>query len=218
MPNSLDLFFKTQEKVKTKMIISTPTEKINEDLFVKREDLACPPPGPPFGKVRGLYPVLQKLKRKGVTTVSYMDTSISMAGWGVSYFAKELGMKSIIFYPEYKEFKHNQEEYIKKWHEFGAEVYPLDKPNRQQINWYRARKKLLDISPNAVLLPQGLPFQETVESVSSEVAKNWVIFDKMKSVTVSVGSGVMLSGIVKGLSEVGLSPMYMVSLLHPKVK
>ena len=67
------------------MIQNTPIKKYKVDgheIIVKREDLACLPPGPPFAKVRGLYPVLQKLKEKGVKIFGYMDTSISMAGWG----------------------------------------------------------------------------------------------------------------------------------------
>lgn len=220
MVKSVDLFFTPNQKEtvieNTNLIVSTPIEQINENFFVKREDLACPFPGPPFGKVRGLYPVLQKLKQEGIETVSYTDTSISMAGWGVSYFCKELGLKSVIFYPKYKEFRHNQEEYIKKWHEFGAEVIPLDKPNRQMINFYRARKILTEMYPNSIMLPQGLPFEETVENVANEIIKDEKSYKNIKSIVVSVGSGVMIAGIIKGICSLGLTPSIIGVFVAPK--
>lgn len=188
------------------LIVSTPIEKICDDIYVKREDLSCPPPGPPFGKVRGLYPVLSKLKNEGIKIVSYMDTSISMAGWGVSYFCKELELKSVIFYPKYKEFRHNQEKYIEKWSEFGAEIIPLDKPNMQSINYYRAKKILTEKYPNSIILPQGLPFNETIDNVSDEIKKDFESYNNIKSVVVSVGSGIMCVGILRGLSSLGLLP------------
>lgn len=220
MSKTVDVFFSQKKKLveTNNIIVSTPIEQITSELFVKREDLACPPPGPPFGKVRGLYPVLQKLKEKGVEVVSYMDTSISMAGWGVSYFAKQLRMKAVIFYPQYKEFRHNQEEYIKKWHEFGAEVIPLDKPNRQQINWYRAKKILDQKYPYSELLPQGLPFEETIENVVDEIKKDYDKMIHFECVMVSVGSGIMLSGIVKGFESIGYRPEIYGIFVAPKNK
>lgn len=206
MTKGVELFFGKKNVDSTNLIISTPIEKINEDLYVKREDLACPTPGPPFGKVRGLYPVLSKLKNKGVKVVSYMDTSISMAGWGVSYFCRELGLKAVIFYPKYKELRHNQEEYIEKWKGFGAEVIPLDKPNRQSINYYRAKKILTEMYPDSIILPQGLPFNETIDNVAEEIKKDMESYKDIKSIVVSVGSGVMCAGILLGASLSGLSP------------
>ena len=197
------------------LIVSTPIEKIG-DIFVKREDMACPSPGPPFGKVRGLFPVLKKLKQKGYKVISYTDTSISMAGWGISYFCKKLDLKSVIFYPQYKELRHNQEEYIKKWETFGAEIIPLDKPNRQSINFHRAKKRFMDLYKDGIMLPQGLPFEETMENVAEEISKDPKSYEKIKSIVVSVGSGVMLSGIIRGISSLGLSPDIIGIFVAPK--
>lgn len=191
------------------MIQNTPIEKYQvkeRDIYVKREDLACLPPGPPFAKVRGLLPVLEELKADGIKTIGYMDTSISMAGWGISYFCKQLGMKAVLYYPQYKDgFKHNQELHLSKWKEFGAEILPIEKPNRMQINFYRARKHLEAKYSKTKMLPLGLTFQETVEKVSKQV----IISDRdlLKGTIVScVGSGAMLAGVLKGCHQVGDRP------------
>ena len=185
------------------MIQSTPIQEYKigaSKIFVKREDLACLPPGPPFAKVRGLYPVLQKLKKEGITTFGYMETSISMAGWGLSYFCKKMGLKAVIFYPLYKDGeKDNQLFQFEKWRQFGAEIYPLEKPNRLMINWYRARSLLKNKYLNAVMLPQGLPFEETVQNVTEEMMKDSEIFQAVKTIVACAGSGTMLAGILRGM-------------------
>jgi len=192
----------------------TPVEEYRVNthcVFVKREDLAVVyndsrlpslPFPPPFAKVRGLYEVLIKLKQRGVQTVSYMDTSVSMAGWGISYFCHFLGMKSVIYYPLYKEgLKGEIEKYSKICRECGAEVIFLERPNRQKINFYRA-KKLLKLSyPEGVILSQGLPFDETVEAVSRQAS----LLPKTVlggTIVINVGSGTMLAGVLKGLCKV----------------
>ncbi|MBU0777754.1 PLP-dependent lyase/thiolase [Patescibacteria group bacterium] len=179
------------------MIYNTPIEKYlieGQEIYVKREDLACLPPGPPFAKVRGLYPVLRRLKKEGIKTVGYMETSISMAGWGISYFCKNLGMKAVIFMPQYKDgLRYNQEFQINKWEKFGAEIIPIEKPSRMFINFYRARKILSEKYPSSMMLPQGMPFEETVREVSIQASH---ISSYYKSIICCIGSGAMIAGIL----------------------
>lgn len=208
------------------MIQNTPIQEYKigrSKVFVKREDLACLPPGPPFAKVRGLYPTLQKLKKEGITIVSYIETSISMAGWGVSYFCKKMGLKAVIFYPKYKNGERdNQLFQFEKWKEFDAEVIPLEKPNRLMINWYRARKLLKNKYPDAIMLPQGLPFEETVQNVAEEVIRDYKIFQNIKTIIICAGSGVMCAGVLKGimlineLYSIRLTPNIFGILISPK--
>jgi len=183
------------------MICNTPVEKHlieGQEIYVKREDLSCLSPGPPFAKVRGLYPVLEKLKREGIKVVGYTETSISMAGWGISYFCKSLGMKSVIFMPRYKDgLRHNQEFQISKWREFEAEIIPIEKPNRMAINFYRARKILTERYASSVMLSQGLPFEETVQEVSIQASS---ISSHFKTIISCIGSGAMIAGILRDLS------------------
>lgn len=167
--------------------------------FVKREDLACKRPGPPFAKVRGLYPVLLNLQKEGVTTVAYMDTAISMAGWGISYFTSLLGMKSILYYPKYKGgFKYRQEAYLKLWEKYGATVIPIEKPQLLMINRNMAKKHLRENFPGAVMLPNGLAFPETVAEVAKEVESLRDL--NIKTIVTCAGSGVMTAGILRGLA------------------
>jgi len=184
---------------------NTPVEayKINRsEVFVKREDLACLSPGPPFSKVRGLLPTLIDLKNEGYTTFGYMENSISMATWGVSYFCKQLGLKCIVFAPQYVGgLQDNQDKMVEKWEQFGADVRWM-KACRQTIGYYMARKILKAEYQNSYMLPLGLPFDITV----NEVAKQVKLLSKELlngSIIVSVGSGIMTSGICKGVSSEG---------------
>lgn len=183
------------------MLIDTPVQKYEVDgkeFFVKREDLACQPPGPPFAKVRGLLERLKFLKTQDVDTVAYMETSISMASWGISYFTSVLGMKSVIYYPKYKQgFKHEQKEQLKIAHKFGALLYPIEPPNMLKINFYKARKHFHE-HYKGVMLDLGLPFNETISEVVMQV-------DMLKpehlggTIVVCAGSGTMAAGILRGI-------------------
>lgn len=201
------------------MIQDTPIKKYQikgKQVWVKREDLACFPPGPPFAKVRGLLPILEELKERGIKTVGYMETDISMAGWGVSYFCQQLNMKAVIFMPAYKEGKrHNQEFQLRKWKEFGAEILPLERPNRLQINFYRARKIFLEKYKDAVMLPQGLPFEQTIQQICGQVK---LVPPKQLngSIVSCLGSGTMAAGILRGCSAMNKWPDYYGILVSPK--
>lgn len=193
----------------------TPTHKLlvgGVPVYVKREDLYQPPipmtytgtvgsKPPPFAKTRGLLPYLQDLRKNGIETVAYMDTTISMASWGVAYCAPLAGLKAVVFFPEYKDGipRHNTEEHIKRCTELGAEVLPLKTPTQMSVNWYRARRIIHEKYPNAQLLPQGLPFKETVTSVAGEIY-NVPGPALGGTIVVAVGSGTMLSGIITGLT------------------
>ena len=203
------------------MIQDTPIEKYKwngQEILVKREDLACPPPGPPFAKPRGLELRLFSLKAKGVKTVAYCDTSVSMGGFAVAYFAKNLGLKSVIFYPHYKDGlpRDNQTFQKMKWKDFGAEIIPLENPNRLMINWYRARKELARLYPDAIMLPQGLPFPETVQEVAKQVKKDKEVFKSIKLIIICAGSGTMAAGVIRGLSEISANPKVYGILVSPK--
>ena len=193
-----------QEKETDLILTNTRVEMYeynNIPYYVKREDLSCPEPGPTFSKVRGLYPVLKKLKEQGITIVGYMETSISMAGWGISYFCQHLGMTSVIYYPKYKSgYKHNQSKFIPIWESFGSIVIPLEKPNLQKINQNKARTLFNRDFPGGHWLPQGLGFDETISEVTKEV-KLTLQQIQPKTIVCNIGSGIMTSGIMCGVSE-----------------
>jgi len=191
----------------------TPTEKLTVGgvpVFIKRDDLytaptplgATPPEGappPPFAKPRGLVPYLSKLKDDGITQVAYMDTSISMSGWAVAYYATMLGLKPYIIFPGYKDGpRHNMAKHIELCTRLGAIVLHLDKPAQSSVNYYRARNMMEADYGRVAMLPQGLPFDETV--VSMALAINSIPKPALGgTIVIAVGSGTMAAGVVSGL-------------------
>jgi len=179
------------------MFIETPVEiyKIGDiDVLVKREDMAIKYPAPPFSKVRGLISNLNKLKIKGFKIIGYTETSVSMAGWGVAWACKELGLKAIIFDPQYKKTPSLLKYHRKQWKKFDAELIPI-KAGRAKVNWYIS-KKILQKYLDSILLPLGLPFEETVLETKIQAEKCLDKY-KPKSIVVNVGSGTICSGIIQ---------------------
>ena len=198
---------------------NTPIIALDDwEIYVKREDLACSPPGPPFAKTRGLFLRLQQLKEKHYKYIGYVDTSISMASWGVSYFCKALKLQAVIYLPCYKDgMRHNQKEQHTNIEKFGGIIHYIKPPTRMAINYYIGKKKLLKEFPcGSIMLPQGLPFQETVREVAQQVHVSNIKQLNIKSIVVCVGSGTMTAGILLGCDQVKLNiPIYGV-LVHKK--
>ena len=180
----------------------TPIEKYSiSDIpyYVKREDLACEAPAPPFAKVRGLYPHLQKMKELNVRRIGYMDTAISMGGWGLAYFCQRLKIPLTLYYPHYKQgFVYNQREYMKKWKLCGADMRAVEPPNLYAINILRAKKMFAAEFPEGVWMQDGLRFDETIDAVAFESA---TAMNELQPATIvcNIGSGVMISGIMRGI-------------------
>lgn len=185
-------------------ICRSPRPGIHDDhiVYVKREDLATPAPGPSFSKVRGLILVLERLKRQGITIIGYTETSVSMAGWGVAWACKELGLRCIIFDPQYKETPELLKYHRERWFEFQADKVPL-KAGMAKVNWNISKKWLADhYGERAYLLPLGLPFPETVDAAEYEAyltrESNPVDY---RTVVVNVGSGTVCAGVLRGFSD-----------------
>ena len=181
---------------------NTPVEKYKvgrRTVYVKREDKCTPRPGPPFSKCRGVYAKMKKLKKEGVETVGYVETPISMAGWAVAWCAKKLDMRAVIFDPQYKNKTPIMLQYHRReWWQFSPVVLKIP-AGRTCINWQIAKKILNEKYLNALMLPTGLPFQETVE----ETAKEWVRTMKVikpDHTVICVGSGTICAGIINGMA------------------
>jgi len=183
---------------------NTPIEQYQiqgKFIFVKREDLCTLPPGPTFSKVRGLLKCLEKLKSNGIETVGYTESSVSMAGWGTAWLAPKVGLKAVIYDPQYVENNKDQEHlkvlnfHRKKWQELGAEIIPI-KAGMVKVNYNICKKNLAQRYPNSVMLPLGLPFQETIDETARIASQ---CNGKFKSVVVCIGSGTICAGIIKGM-------------------
>ena len=171
-----------------------------DDIYVAREDCFSIGEGsPPFSKMRGVYKRLEKLKSSGVETVGYVESNISMAGYGVAYICKKLDMKCIIFNPVYKHADYPgadvHKTHFEKWKQYGAEIISFP-AGMVKVNFFKARKYLRENYKNFVLLPLGLPFYETI----NETCRVLTSMDlNYKSIVVAVGSGTICAGLLRGI-------------------
>jgi len=187
--------------------VNTPIEEYrieNRIVYVKREDLCTPPPGPTFSKVRGLLKHLQYLKSQGIETVGYTETSISQAGWGVAWLAPKIGLKAVIYDPQYSNTNKNIDAmqvlvfHRAQWKKLNAEIIPI-KAGMAKVNYNICKKNLVEKYPNSIMLPLGLPFQETIDE-TARIASQYEA--RFKSVVICIGSGTICAGIIKGMPSV----------------
>ena len=194
---------------KYSLIDGTPIEKHN-GIYVKREDLCCLPPGPPFSKVRG---VVEHIRNRPEKVFGVLDTFHSQAGIGVAWACKGLHRKCVNFYPVYKKeaegalynsqipLRENQQ----KSQRLGATMVPLQ-AGRSAILYHRARKLLEQQFPGAYLMPNALKLPESVESTAREVEASGEQIRQIRPahVVVSISSGTIAAGVILGLSRLKL--------------
>jgi hypothetical protein len=208
------------------IVNNTPVEwtKIGGvNVLVKREDLCSPFPGPAFSKIRGLVPHLQKRDEE---VVGILDTFHSKAGWAVSYVCKELGKKAVVFYPQYKSKwtlltsgeapQHGEagtedlRVQQRNARDLGAELVPLQ-ATAGYILEPRAKKILRERWPGSHMLPVGLKMPESVAENAKEAVRTipnlprWP-YENIRSLVISVSSGTVAAGVIKGLNGLGALP------------
>ena len=178
-------------------------------VWVKREDLCCPKPGPSFSKVRG---VLAHIQKRPEQTIGVLDTRHSKAGWGVSYVCQKLGRKVINFWPRYKAdpktgLPRKPQRMAKK---LGAQMVAL-KAGRSAILYHEARKQLAELEPDSYLMPNALKLAESVQENAKEVRRT-ILPTGFRTVVISISSGTIAAGVLRGLK---LSDHYdYVAVLH----
>lgn len=183
---------------------NTPIEKyiINDiTVHVKREDLSVDSPAPQLSKLRGLIPYLKKLKKDGIKIVGYADSPISTSGWGVAWACKQLGMKAVIFTPTYKtNTPPTLIKQRKKYKKFKAKIVPI-RAGIMRVSYNVAKLQLKENYKNSVMLPMGLPFDESVYGTYKEVLRTKNI-KKYKTIIIPIGKGTIAAGVWKGLDTV----------------
>lgn len=202
-------------------------------LLVKREDLSCGPPGPPFSKMRGVISHMRKRVEAGVKLFGALDTSHSQAGHAVAYSARLLGVDSINFFPLYtkegRPFCDVREEDTPA-HLFGGRSYKLRPPQlrsvelgaslvglqagRSAVLFHQARKRTEELG--GYMMPNALKLPETVEETAAEVVRTFERASREKYLLlrsvpwlVSASSATIAAGVYSGLAEVlrdGLAP------------
>ena len=177
----------------------TPIEKYkvkDRIVYVKRDDLFGRHPAPPLAKLRGIKPILERLNEKGVKVVGINDTRVSKAGQGLAILAKQLDMKAILGYPNYRSGEIPPQHKIAQ--EYGAEIYPV-RANRVNIMYYQTKKYVE--SKGGYMLPKALITMDTVKNVAREAST--IPEDLLDgSMVICAGSGTITSGVICGLKKI----------------
>lgn len=187
---------------------NTPTQDYvaRYGLFVKREDLSCVKPGPPFSKARGVY---VRVKNRPEKVIGVLDTVHSQAGHAVARACQILGKTCINFYPIYKrEIDESGEHELRKAQiaskELGAELYGL--PAGRSCILYHAAKKVT-LERKGYIMPNALKLEESVIETAKEVDSQ-----KFDVVIIPASSGTIAAGVVKGFHQRGLDPKFIIHL------
>lgn len=169
--------------------INTPIEHYPEfGLYVKREDLSCPPPGPPFSKARGVYAWVKKQESE---LIGVLDTVHSQGGHAVARACQILKKKALVFYPEFK-YTPGCKEPQRRAVELGAELYPLP-AGRSAILYHQAKK--ITQERGGTMIPNALKLTESVEETAKEVSGEY--FDH---VIIPCSSGTIAAGVLLGFA------------------
>lgn len=188
---------------------NTPLEDYRDryGLMVKREDLSCPPPGPPFSKARGVY---AHVKKRPEQVIGVLDTVHSQAGHAVARACQILGKKCVNFYPVYKsELDDNDPPQHElriaqiAAQDLGAEIHGLT-AGRSCILFHQARK--LTEARGGYIMPNALKLDESVEETAKECRGLEEDYD---TVIIPASSGTIAAGVVRGLGNV---PKYVIHL------
>ena len=186
----------------------TPLQDYTEEfgLWVKREDLSCPKPGPPFSKTRGVY---SRVKSRPEEVIGVLDTFHSQAGHAVARACQILGKKCVNFYPVYRreiqpDGTHPLRNPQLRSSELGAELIPLE-AGRSCILYHRAKKETE--ARSGYIMPNALKLEESVSETAKEVPA--IKFDV---VILPASSGTIASGVIRGFTERGMSPKFIIHL------
>ena len=179
---------------------NTPVQDHTKEygLWVKREDLACPPPGPPFSKARGVYAHLLNRPEK---LIGVLDTQHSQAGWAVARACQVLGKRCVNYYPVFKRElddndppQHELRNPQIRSKELGAEVVALP-AGRSSVIYHTAKRDC--VSRGGYMMPNALKLEESITETAAEVSG---IFD---NVLIAISSGTIAAGVIRGFRDRG---------------
>ena len=204
--------------------LATPLEDhlAEAGLLVKREDLSCPEPGPPFSKTRGVIAHMAKKVAEGVRLFGALDTYHSQAGHAVAYGARLLGVDSVNYFPVYKAERVGPDKiepnvaYIGlgdaharirppqlRSSELGARLHFLPAGRSALLYW--AAKKDCE-TQGGYMMPNALKLPETVAETEAEVVRTFEHatreqFEVLRRAPwlISASSATIASGVIAGV-------------------
>lgn len=171
---------------------NTPTYDYTEEygFHVKREDLSCPAPGPPFSKTRGVYAHLANTPQE---VIGVLDTYHSQAGHAVARACQILGKRCLNFYPVYKATPTEIREPQKLAHQLGAELIGIP-AGRSCILYHHARKYVE--KRDGYMMPNALKLRESITETAKEVGET-----HYDTVIIPASSGTIAAGVLKGFYD-----------------
>jgi len=179
-------------------VIVYPVGSPARPVWVKREDLCSPYPGPQFSKIRG---VLAHLRNRPEQYIGVLDTKHSKAGWAVSYVCRALGKTAVNYWPRYVAEKVGALRTAQQQAaQLGAQMVEL-KAGRSAILYHHARKHLQYNYPNSYLMPNALKLPESVTENAAEAVRTRPGLPDIKTVVISISSGTVAAGVMKGLGS-----------------
>lgn len=193
------------------LVDNTPVQDFTDTygLLVKREDLCCPPPGPPFSKTRGVF---AHVRDRPEQVIGVLDTYHSQAGHAVAQACDLLGKTCVNYYPN---FKHEPGPREPQHHAMalGAQLQPLQ-AGRSAILYHQAKKDLSRIH-DSYMMPNALKLPEMVSETAAEVRRTLEAHPELDTdelnVLIAISSGTIAAGVIRGFHEMGASPNF---ILH----
>lgn len=162
------------------------------NLYVKREDLSCPPPGPPFSKARGVY---AHLLNRPEELIGVLDTRHSQAGHAVARACQILGKKCINYYPEFKYEPGHREPQVRA-KDLGAKLHGLP-AGRSCILYHQAKSHCIGLG--GYMMPNALKLTESVSETAKEVS-NCLSYE-FKTVIIPASSATIAAGVIQGFHK-----------------
>lgn len=196
------------------IVDNTPVETYELNgvpILVKREDLCCPFPGPSFSKIRG---VVAHIKNRPETTIGVLDTYHSKAGWAVAYVCQQLGKRAVDYWPRFKRDGAADAPRIQQQRarQLGADLVDIP-AGRSAILYHTAKKHLREHYPDCYLMPNALKLPESVTENAAEAVRTAPHLPGSGTLVISISSGTVAAGVLKGFEEAGLLDHYNV-ILH----
>lgn len=198
------------------LVNNTPLETYQLNgipILVKREDLCAPFPGPSFSKMRG---VVAHIEARDEKFIGVLDTFHSKAGWCVSYVCQQLGKVAVNFWPRYKAdpaegFPRKQQQYA---HGFGAQMVTLQ-AGRSSVLFHQAKKQLAAGWSDSYLMPNALKLPESITENAVEAERTCLLGNIPLTgiLVLSISSGTVAAGVLKGFHYAGFLKNYQV-ILH----
>lgn len=212
-------------------VLGTPVEDhVSEfGLFVKREDLCCPP-GPHFSKCRGVF---AHIKARSEEVIGVLDTSHSQGGWATAQACKILGKHCVVYYPVRKADRAVgldwnptgrgtwgdvlREPQIRA-EALGASLIGLE-AGRSAILYHQARKDLaanVGMAEEWYMMPNALKLPETVTETAAEFARTKL--PDVPAIVISASSATIAAGVYVGAMKSGWSGWLIVHLGYSRPK